>query len=61
MHVTAVAVIQPPYAAGQYVLVSVNVCRPGSWFWCGRSLGWLPANLTTSLYHRLYRTVAEAE
>lgn len=61
MHLRAVAVVRPPYAKSRYALVRVEADRPGKWFWCGRSLGWLPVNVTTSLHHCLYRTVVEAE
>jgi hypothetical protein len=61
MHLSAIAVAEPPYAPGRYILIRMDLVANDRWFWCGRSLGWLPANVTTSLYHRLYRTVTEAE
>ena len=61
-HVSAVIICEPAYAAGQLVLFRVE---PPDFerkhAWCGRSLGWRPAETTSNAFFRLFSSREEAQ
>lgn len=59
--VSAVTIAEPKYAPGRYIIIRSDFPElDHKYVWCGRSLGWLPKNLTTRLYQESYRSVDEA-
>jgi hypothetical protein len=59
---STVIIAEPDSAPGQFCLFRADFPDPDNLFiWCGPSLGWLPANATARLLHRLYRSVEEAD
>jgi hypothetical protein len=55
-------IAEPSYAPGQHVLVRYDgMDSENRFFWCGRALGWLPANKTTKLHHQLFPSIELAQ
>ena len=61
-HLAAVTIAEPSEARGQFFLIRTDFPEADRRFiWCGRSLGWLPANSTTRVYRHLYPSMQAAE
>jgi len=59
--VSTVAVCEPEYAPGQFVLIRIDLPHADKQYvWCGRSMGWKPFKTTSNAFFCLFMSKEKA-